>query len=541
MSLQLSEKFSLPKEAALWTFGDLAIKGAGKTYDAAKMAEQMIKLGIPIVVLDPMGIWWGLRVGAKPGVEGLPVVIFGGAHQDLAIPTSARGKFEIVDEDKLRKTVNAILQEGLSVVLDTSQLSKTQQTRTVGIFADELFRKNAPYGVRHVFIEEADVFCPQKSSGEVAFSQGAIDNLVRRGGNFNLGCTMITQRAAVLNKDVLSQATCLIVLRIMFIRDKQAVQDWVKSAVKDERELRKLAKWYDSLRKLKNGEAWIYSPEHEIFEKVQFGLRETLHASREYFLQETWEQKNITLRDVTSFVKAYKAKIEPKPTVKAIQPSVASALSSKDSGYAAIEHETRKEATVGQAVDKTIGGPTVQWTETVGKTPSQIHNPQPALDKMEMRIPDNQQAQMQVHLSGSGSSEGVSRAQYEPALAETSTAAPEAVSNTLSQQSERVTVLLSRPNLIVPVGRPRLIMDEEPKTLLGKICVVLKRRNRKDMIFKKTILEGLAKHGWAREDPSEVIAQLLRIEILTDKGTNGYYADLDRIEILEHEGVVQVS
>lgn len=54
MSLQLSNKFSLPRDAALWTFAFLAIKGAGKTYDSAKLAEQMIKANIPIVVLDPV-------------------------------------------------------------------------------------------------------------------------------------------------------------------------------------------------------------------------------------------------------------------------------------------------------------------------------------------------------------------------------------------------------------------------------------------------------------------------------------------------------
>src|SRR5256885_2590277 len=43
MSLQLSDKFSLPKDAVLWTFAFLAIRGAGKTYDAAKLAEQILK------------------------------------------------------------------------------------------------------------------------------------------------------------------------------------------------------------------------------------------------------------------------------------------------------------------------------------------------------------------------------------------------------------------------------------------------------------------------------------------------------------------
>ena len=144
MSLQLSQKFSLPKEAVLWTFAFLAIRGAGKTYDAAKLAEQILKLGYPIVVFDPMGIWWGLRVGVN-GHEGFPILIIGGQHQDIPIPLqSAKKGFSIVDETKLREMVNAILQAGLSVIVDTSNLSsRTQQTRTVAFFADELFEKVA--------------------------------------------------------------------------------------------------------------------------------------------------------------------------------------------------------------------------------------------------------------------------------------------------------------------------------------------------------------------------------------------------------------
>lgn len=421
MSLQLSSKFSLPREAVLWTFAFLAIKGAGKTYDAAKLAEQMLKHGFPIVVLDPIGIWWGLRVGIE-GREGFPIVIIGGDHGDLGIPLhEAKKNYTIVDEAKLRQMVIGILLARLSVIVDTSRLkSRTQQTRTVAIFADELMNQNAKYGIRHVFIEEADQYCPQKPMGETQASHAAVDRLIRIGGNFNLGGTMITQRAAVLDKDVLSQTTCLVALRTVFVRDKNAIREWVKNAVKNEAEMKRLAKWYDSLKKLKNGEGWIYSPEHDIFERVQFGQRETLHASREYFLQETWEQKNITLRDVTEFVKAYKAKIEPKPSVQTGKPSVASVITAKDSAVSAIKREISQAAPVGEAVDKTIGQPTVRWPETVGESPSQIHNSQPTLDKMEVRISPEQETPVQVHLSSPGPVESLGRTQYDPALGESS-------------------------------------------------------------------------------------------------------------------------
>lgn len=522
MSLQLSDKFSLPRESVLWAFVILAIRGAGKTYDAMKMAEEMLKLGIPIVVFDPMGIWWGLRVGVKG--DGIPVVIFGGRHGDLSIPTTiSKGKHPIIDELRLRLMVNAILKAGLSVVVDTSELSITQQTRTVGIFGDELFRKNAEYGARHVFIEEADVYCPQKPRGETQESHTAVDNLVRRGGNYNLGVTMITQRAAVLDKDVLSQANCLIAMRLLWAPDKKTVETWVQSKVKSEREIKKLAKWYDSLKDLKNGEAWIYSPEHDIFDRVQFGERQTLHASREFFLKETWEQKNITLRDVTGFVKAYKARMEPKPTVASAKPSVANALSPSGNGYTVIEREIPKQTAVGQAVDKTVGEPTVQWTETVGKTPSQTDNAQSALDTVEVRVPTQQEAQVQVHIPSTGPIPSLGRTQYRPTLAET----PDTV---IQQSLPTIEIHQTRPILRLPVEALN-----EPTTILGRLAVVIagKTGSNPTRWTRKGLKDALVAHSWAVDGADEAIEQLIRWEILRLDKANYLWAARDRIKIVE--------
>jgi hypothetical protein len=533
MSLQLSEKFSLPKEAVLWTFAFLAIRGAGKTYDAAKLAEQILKQGYPIVVFDPMGIWWGLRVGIN-GHEGFPILIIGGQHQDIPIPLQAAKKgFSIVDENKLREMVNAILQAGLSVIVDTSNLSsRTQQTRTVAFFADELFKRNARYGIRHVFIEEADVYVPQRPLGETQASHTAIDNLVRRGGNFNLGCTMISQRSAVIDKDVLSQANCLVVLRVLYVRDKDAIREWVKNAVKNEAEMKKLAKWYDSLKKLKNGEAWLYSPEHnDLFEKIQFGERETLHASREYFLKETWEQKNITLRDVTLFVKAYKAKIEPKPTVQPIKPSVTSVITAKDSGYSVIKREEPQKTTVGEAVGKTVAEPTVQQWKTVGETPSQIHNPQSALDKMEMRIPDQQEAQVQIPLPSSGTITSPSRTQYGPALEQ----APDSV---VQQSLPTIEIHQTRPILRLPVESLN-----EPTTALGRLAVVIVNREGSNPTrwTRKGLKDALVAHSWPTDGADEAIDQLIRWEILRLDKASYLWARRERIKTVETSPILGIQ
>lgn len=286
------------------------------TYDACVLAEELIKSGIPIVALDSLGIWWGLRVGVDRN-KGLPLVIFGGPHKDISIPSSITKGHEIVDEGRLRDLVRAMLQTRISVVLDTSQYSKSQQRRIVGVFTEELVMQNSQYGIRFVFIEEADNWVPQRSSGETAFVAGAINDLIRRGGNFNLGAALISQRAAVINKDVLTQINCLVALRILAKLDKKAVQTWVEEVAhpNDPR----MAKFADSLRDLENGEAWIWHPgdphsakDPDIFKRVQFRKRETLHATREYFLQSKLDQANVKPLDVDEFVSKFKDKFEPK-------------------------------------------------------------------------------------------------------------------------------------------------------------------------------------------------------------------------------------
>lgn len=312
----ISKKLSLPEDAARWTFADLAIKGAGKTYAACVLAEEFINGGVPIVAIDPMGIWWGLRVGINSNA-GLPVVVFGGRHADLPIPTSTEKSHEIVNEPKVRLMVKAILQARMSAVIDTSDFSKSMSRRIVAIFISELYRLNQDYGVRHVFLEEADEWIPQRQRAGDAWANaafGAVDDLVRKGGNFLLGCTLITQRSAVLNKDVLTQINCLIALRILHKLDKDAVKTWIESVANPED--KRTLKFVDSLKDLKNGEAWVWHPEEpSIFERVQFRERTTLHATREYFTRSQFEQKDISMQDVGEFVAKFRKTFDPQKPV----------------------------------------------------------------------------------------------------------------------------------------------------------------------------------------------------------------------------------
>jgi DNA helicase HerA-like ATPase len=148
-TLQISNDLQLPAEAVTETFAILAKRGAGKTYTAAVMVEELLQAGLQVVVVDPVGVWWGLRSSADGQQEGLPIVIIGGEHGDVPHEVGAG---EII--------ADLVVDEGLSVALDLSHLRKGEQTRFMMEFAEQLYHKNRQ--PLHLVLDEADAFAPQR-------------------------------------------------------------------------------------------------------------------------------------------------------------------------------------------------------------------------------------------------------------------------------------------------------------------------------------------------------------------------------------------
>jgi DNA helicase HerA-like ATPase len=59
--------------------------GSGKTYAAKGFVERLLASGARVAIVDPLGVWWGLRASADGFGPGYPVVVFGGRHADVAI------------------------------------------------------------------------------------------------------------------------------------------------------------------------------------------------------------------------------------------------------------------------------------------------------------------------------------------------------------------------------------------------------------------------------------------------------------------------
>lgn len=261
--LKLAHDLELPDEAVTQTFGILAKRGVGKTYTANVMTEEMLKANLHVVVIDPIGVWYGLRSSADGKSEGLSIIIAGGEHADIPIAP-----------DSGEKLANLIIEKRLSMVVDISLFRKAEQTKFMTDFAETIYRKNR--NALHLMVDEADAFAPQRAMPEQARLLGAMEDLVRRGRARGIGMTMITQRPAVLNKNVLTQIEVLVALRLTAPIDQKAIDEWIKSnAEPDERE-----EFMSAISSLPVGDAYFWSPGWlKIFKRVHIRKRETLDSS----------------------------------------------------------------------------------------------------------------------------------------------------------------------------------------------------------------------------------------------------------------------
>jgi len=133
-----------------------------------------------VLILDPTGVWWGLRTSADGKTAGYPVVIFGGDHADVPLEETAGTLI-----------ADVIVSQRISAVLDLSSLSKSGTRRFCTDLLERLYHRNRE--PLHVVIDEADLLAPQRVAHGGERLLGAMSDLVRRGRVRGLGVSMITQ------------------------------------------------------------------------------------------------------------------------------------------------------------------------------------------------------------------------------------------------------------------------------------------------------------------------------------------------------------
>ena len=190
--------------------------GSGKTYAAKGLGEKLLDAAARVCVVDPLGVWWGLRAGADGTSPGYPVVVFGGRHADVP----------------LREGMGAALgrlvgTHPLACVVDLSELGgSAARRRFMAAFAEAVYEANEE--PLHLVLDEADMWAPQRPQPEGMALLGRIEEIVRRGRVRGFIPWLISQRPAVVHKDVLSQADILVCMKLTASQDRDAVGGWIE-------------------------------------------------------------------------------------------------------------------------------------------------------------------------------------------------------------------------------------------------------------------------------------------------------------------------
>lgn len=263
-NLHISDRLSLPLDFVVWTQAIVATKGMGKSHLAQVEAEELLERRQVIVAIDPTDAWWGLRSSADGRSDGYPITIFGGDHGDLKLEPDAGALI-----------ADAVMEKRFSCVICTEGLTQSGEVKLVREFLERLYRKNRE--PIHLFVDEADMFAPQKPDDpEDAKSIRALRNVVRRGRKKGIGCTMITQRPAELNKGVLSMCEMLMVLGMEHPLDIDPIERWVRTADPKVGEL--AAEMIAGLPTLPQGDAWAWARRRGIHKQFRARAKNTFDS-----------------------------------------------------------------------------------------------------------------------------------------------------------------------------------------------------------------------------------------------------------------------
>lgn len=258
--------YPIPASALDDRLGFIGTSGSGKTYNAGAAVERLLQTRARVVIVDPLGVWWGLRLLAD-GKTPSPfnVAIFGGPHGDLPLNEHAGAL--------IGETVATMAESG---IVDLSQLgTKSAERRFMTGFLNEIYRK-APGEPFHLVIDEADLFAPQRPPKGDETLLNLTEQIVRRGRVKGFIPWLISQRPAVLNKNVLSQVDGLIAFKLTSTQDRDALDGWIEGQA-DKAEGKAIK---DHLPAMPLGRGIVWLPGHSVLEDCAFPLKSTFDSSR---------------------------------------------------------------------------------------------------------------------------------------------------------------------------------------------------------------------------------------------------------------------
>lgn len=253
--------YPIPKEARKAAGAIIGRTESGKTSTAKGLVATEMDEGVVPLIIDPTGVWWGIKSTAA-GEPAYPVVVFGGKHADVPLRDGAGAA-----------VATTIVRERIPSIIDVSEMPLSVKPVFMADFLEAIYLENREPLL--LVVDEADLFAPQRSMPATKRVLDAMEQICRRGRVRGFRPWLITQRPADLHKSVLSQANTLIALQLTSPQDREAVGSWIEGQADREQGKKVLA----SLPKLVRGEGWIWAPHHDMLERVRFPKPDTFDSS----------------------------------------------------------------------------------------------------------------------------------------------------------------------------------------------------------------------------------------------------------------------
>lgn len=187
----------------------LGIKGSGKSNTAARLSEQMLAAGVPMVIVDIAGEYRWLK-------QRFALIVAGkGDEVDIELTTPGQAAALAVWS----------LRERMSVILDLSDYDEDLPFDILKAYFFALWKEarklRRPY---QILVEECHNFVPQGGSTPLTH---LLTKIATEGRKRGLGIVMIGQRSARIDKNVLTQAGILMLHRVRHPSDISVYQDIV--------------------------------------------------------------------------------------------------------------------------------------------------------------------------------------------------------------------------------------------------------------------------------------------------------------------------
>jgi hypothetical protein len=255
----LGENMVLPLDALTHRIAVFAARGGAKTNPAAVLLEELVADQMPVVILDPAGVWFGLSLATDGNAHGLPVAVLGGPHAGLEV--RAHSGATVAD---------FAVQLQRPIVVDLSSLAPRCTTRFVADFVNQVLARG-PRSI-HLVVAEADVVASDAGADE-----GALAALLAAADTAGVGMTWIGERPAAVSPRILDGLDAVVIGRLTAADDRATVRSWLRTraAAVDVRRV------HDTLSALDPDEAWLCSPRWlGVVERFTLRNRATYDAAR---------------------------------------------------------------------------------------------------------------------------------------------------------------------------------------------------------------------------------------------------------------------